>query len=189
MVNLKDPKVVIFPSIFFWISVSGRHPIQNGAPVSANIATETGDWICIVTGFLAPWEVRSLQMYRKQQLSAASRICIGMRFCRPWEPWRSPCSCDWLRHSPSATTTSLVKNEGSPCLGDVLVGWLVDERGTIFFFISDFSFFFGFIVFLFLFIFFRSCLCCCVLVPGTLTFHLLDTWICDFVLFFGLLSA
>ena len=32
----------------------------------------------------------------------------------------------------------------------------------------------------------RSCLCCCVLVPGTLAFFLLDTWICDLVLFFGL---
>ena len=32
---------------------------------------------------------------------------------------------------------------------------------------------FGFIVFLFLF--FRSCLCCCVVVPGTLAFHLLDS--------------
>ena len=32
----------------------------------------------------------------------------------------------------------------------------------------------------FLFIFFWSCLCCCVIIPGTLVFHLLDTWTCGY---------
>ena len=36
----------------------------------------------------------------------------------------------------------------------------------------------GFIIFLCLFL--SSCLFCCVLVRGTLEFHLLDTWICVF---------
>ena len=48
----------------------------------------------------------------------------------------------------------------------------------VFYFISERRF----VYIVFLYLFFRSCLCCCVIVPGTLAFHLLDTWIC--VVFF-----
>ena len=53
------------------------------------------------------------------------------------------------------------------------------------FFVFIFFFHLSFFLVYFIALFFRSCLCCCVLVPGTLTFHF-DTWICDLILFFGL---
>ena len=65
----------------------------------------------------------------------------------------------------------------------LIAAFLISLRHFVSCFMS--SFIFAFIVcFFFFFVFFRSRLCCCALVPGTLAFHLLDPWVCDY--FFGL---